>query len=146
LEIVRDEKDLGDVAAVTAKRALPRLDEATLADGSDGLQVGQLGWPANHSEPSHPCSDGARTHQHDLPAGLADRIDLTTDGVDACRIEKAVGSGQHAGTDLHDDQTGGRRNLLAEVVVHGPWRGGSPIEPWKKGVWYPEVGSVDTLA
>ena len=60
-QVLGGQQHLGGVMAVVQKRPLVGLDQQALADGGDGLEMGQIGGAGGQSQPTHARPDGARS-------------------------------------------------------------------------------------
>ena len=114
IDVFEREQHLGRAAAVFGERAVVGLNQMRLADGGDGLQLGQVGRPRFQAEQADARADRAAADQHDAPAAVADRVNFFGELLDPLVVERAVGLREHARADLDDDRVGGGGDLLAE--------------------------------
>ena len=106
------------MAIVDAERTLVSLDQATLADGSHSLEVGEFQRPRCEAHPAHARPHRSRTHEHHLATRCEQGIKLAAERIDAGSIEEAVGAREHAGSNLDNDQCGSGGNILADLIRH----------------------------
>jgi hypothetical protein len=76
LKVIVGEQHLPDVQLELGKEPLVHGHESRLADGSAGLQFGQVAGPLLQPKHAHPGPDRARGYEHYLLAGLAPLGDL----------------------------------------------------------------------
>ena len=134
LEIIGHEEHLPDVAAAAAQRPFVGLDQAALADRRNRLQPGQFLRAAGEPHPPHAGPHGPRTDEHDLPAAREDGVELAAEGLDPGGVEQAVGSGEHAGADLHDDHPCRGDELVTQGVGHRGNHGRGGARPGDFGI------------
>ena len=119
VEIVGDQEHLGGMMAVQAEIAVVGFDQGALPDGGDGLKLGQIAGPAFDSEPTHAGADRPGADQRHLSARRDDLVQFFGQRGDALLIEQAVGAGEDAGADFHDERVSGGGDFLAEEIGHG---------------------------
>src|SRR5439155_20393465 len=106
VEVGRGQQQLRRRDAVAGQAVLPGAHQERLPDGGAGLQVPQVGGPLAQGEPADAGADGAGADQGDAAAGLAQAVQLVGQGLQAGRLQGAVGAGQDVGADLDDDGVG----------------------------------------
>ena len=119
LHVVGHQEHLRGVPLAAAKHPLVGLDEAALPDRRHGLQMGELPGPRRQAHPAHARPDGAGADEHDPPALGQKGLELPAERLDPGDIEQAVAPGEHAGADLHDDESGGVGEGPARRISHG---------------------------
>lgn len=66
--IVPGEEDLGDGLLQVAEQAVPYVHQAALADGGEGLELGDMFWPLVPLHAPHADADGAGRDNDDAVA------------------------------------------------------------------------------
>ena len=110
---------------MAAQALVVGADQVGLADGRGGLELAagcRAGVPA---ELAHARPDRSRADQGDLAPAVHHGADLLGQVVDSCRVERPVGTGQHAGPDLDDPGLGRQDDVVADQVAQH--RTGMPL-------------------
>jgi len=122
---VGGEENLADDIPMVSEMFVVGLHEEALADGGDGLEVGQVGGSPGQPEPSHARPHCAGTDEGDFSAGGANGVNFLGELGDAFLVESPIGVSDDAGPHLDDEQFGFGGDLAPDEVRRGGRTGGS---------------------
>jgi hypothetical protein len=108
-DIFTCEQELRNGEAVGFKGVGPGVHEVSLADGGDGLELGEVGGTVGKIQHGNAGADGTGTDDGGLEAAVAKRGDLGGDSGEESGVELASGVGKKLGAQFNHNCAYGRK-------------------------------------